>query len=97
MSILIVAFGATILGFLLILLAGSGKPVSPAAIANASSGGATDLDWARGYGVEGLERMLRTLFGEMGFTPERSVRGQGTVDFYAVDPTPIRRRPTSAS
>jgi hypothetical protein len=30
------------------------------------------------------------LFTEMGFNPERSERGVGTVDLFANDPTPIR-------
>jgi restriction endonuclease Mrr len=89
-SIVIVVVAATVVGFLLILLAGSGKPVSPAASVGAHGEASTDLAWVRTYGVEGFERMLLTLFSEMGFTAERSDRGQGTVDFYAVDPTPIR-------
>ena len=90
MSILFVAVGATVLGFLLILLIGGGQRVSPAAPGNAPVAAATELGWVHRYGVEGFERMLLSLFGEMGFEPGRSERGQGTVDFYAVDPTPIR-------
>ena len=90
MSIVIVALGATLLGFLLILLIGGGQRVSPAAPGNAPFAAATELGWVRSYGIEGFERMLLSLFGEMGFEPERSERGQGTVDFYAVDSTPIR-------
>lgn len=90
MSIVLVVVAATIVGFFLILLAGSGKLVSPSAPSLALGDGTADLAWVRGYGVEGFERMLVSLFGEMGFESERSDRGQGTVDFYAVDPTPIR-------
>ena len=90
MGILIVAFGATVVGFLLILLIGKGQPVSPAAPQNAPMDAATDLSWVRSYGVEGFQRMLLTLFTEMGFHPERSERGLTTVDLYAQDPTPIR-------
>ena len=89
-SIVIVVVAATLVGFLLILLAGSGKLVSPAASSGAQGDGSADLAWVRTYGVEGFERMLLTLFSEMGFSAERSDRGKGTVDFYAVDPTPIR-------
>ena len=90
MSIVLVVVAATIVGFLLILLAGSGKLLSPASSGGSQRDGTPDLAWVRGYGVEGFERMLLSLFSEMGFDAERSDRGQGTVDFYAVDPTPIR-------
>ena len=90
MGILVVAFGATVVGFLLILLIGKGQPVSPAAPQNAALEAATDLSWVRSYGVEGFQRMLLTLFTEMGFQAERSERGPSTVDLYASDPTPIR-------
>src|SRR2546430_2392295 len=43
-----------------------------------------------GFGVEGFQRLLLPLFTEMGFHPERSERGSGTVDLFANDPTPIR-------
>jgi restriction endonuclease Mrr len=89
-SIVLVVVAATIVGFFLILLAGSGKILSPASSGAAHGDGTPDLAWVRGYGVEGFERMLLSLFGEMGFNAERSDRGKGTVDFYAVDPTPIK-------
>lgn len=90
MSLVIVAVGATILGFLLMLLIGKGHPVSPAAPDPAPLEGKTDLSWVRSHGVAGFQRMLMTLLSEMGFDPERSELGPGTVDLYAVDPTPIR-------
>jgi len=90
MGILLVAAFATGVGFLLILLIGRNQPVSPASPQFASLESATDLAWVRGFGVEGFQRLLITLFSEMGFTPERSERGAGSVDLYAVDPTPIR-------
>jgi Restriction endonuclease len=34
--------------------------------------------------------MLLSLFAELGFDAERSVRAEDGVDFFAVDPTPIR-------
>jgi hypothetical protein len=89
-SIVIVVVVATVVGFVLILLAGSGNRFSPAASSSGQGEGSADLAWVRTYGVEGFERMLLMLFSEMGFSAERSDRGQGTVDFYAVDPTPIR-------
>src|ERR1700738_45357 len=90
MGILLVAAFATGVGFLLILLIGRTQPVSPASPQFASLESATDLAWVRGFGVEGFQRLLITLFSEMGFSAERSERGAGSVDLYAVDPTPIR-------
>ena len=90
MGILIVAVLATMVGFVLILLIGKGQPVSPAAPENLLRETATDLSWVRQFGIEGFQRLLLTLFTEMGFNPERSERGTTTVDLYASDPTPIR-------
>jgi len=90
MGILVVAVVATAVGFLLILLIGRGQPVSPAAPENLARDGLGAMAWVRGFGVEGFQRLLLTLFTEMGFNPERSERGTGTVDLFANDPTPIR-------
>src|SRR5256885_9075630 len=90
MGILIVAVVATAVGFLLIFLIGGGQPVSPAAPENLAGDGLGAMAWVRGFGVEGFQRLLLTLFTEMGFNPERSERGTGTVDLFANDPTPIR-------
>ncbi|HET9595912.1 MAG TPA: restriction endonuclease [Anaeromyxobacteraceae bacterium] len=87
MNIVIIAFVATLVGFGLIMLAGAGRHTSPAA---AESAGAAELGWVKDGGVERFEKMLVRLFGEMGFTAEPGDRGQGTIDFYATDPTPIR-------
>src|SRR5436305_9317989 len=90
MGILVVAAVATGVGFLLILLMGKGEPVSPASPENLAAEGAGQMSWVRGYGVEGFQRLLLTLFTEMGFHPERSERGSASVDLFANDPTPIR-------
>ena len=90
MGILVVAVLATLLGFALIFLIGRGQPVSPAAPENLGRGDATDTAWVRRYGSEGLQRLLVTLFTEMGFQPERSERGDASVDLFANDPTPIK-------
>ncbi len=90
MGILIVAVVATAVGFLLIFLIGRGQPVSPAAPENLARNGQGEMSWVRGFGVEGLQRLLLTLFTEMGFNAERSERGATTVDLFANDPTPIR-------
>lgn len=90
MGILIVALIATALGFALILFIGRGQPVSPASPENLAREGQGDMAWVRGYGIEGFQRLLLTLFTEMGFHPERSERGPASVDLYANDPTPIR-------
>ncbi|HET7040209.1 MAG TPA: restriction endonuclease [Gemmatimonadales bacterium] len=90
MSILFLALGATAAGFLLILLIGRGQPFSPAAPENAPRQDPADLAWVRTLGVEGFHRLLVRLFAEMGFVPEHSEPGRETVDFCAVDPTPIR-------
>jgi hypothetical protein len=90
MGILIVAAIATAIGFLLILLIGRNQPVSPASPENLAREGHGDMAWVRGYGIEGFQRLLLTLFTEMGFNPERSERGSSSVDLFANDPTPIR-------
>lgn len=90
MGILIVAAVATAVGFLLILLIGRNQPVSPASPENLAKEGSGELSWVRRFGVEGYQRLLLTLFTEMGFNPERSERGSATVDLLASDPTPIR-------
>ena len=90
MGILLVAFGATVVGFLLIILIGKNQPVSPAAIDKPRASAEGELDWVRGFGVEGLQRLLLTLFTEMGFHAERSERSTTAVDLYANDPTPIK-------
>src|SRR2546423_15182151 len=90
MGILIVAVVATAVGFLLILLIGRGQPVSPAAPENLAREGHGAMAWVRGFGIEGFQRLLLTLFAEMGFHPERSERGASTVDLFVNDPTPIR-------
>jgi len=90
MGILIVAALATLVGFALIFLIGRGQPVSPAAPENLGRGDATETAWVRRYGSEGLQRLLVTLFTEMGFQPERSERSEATVDLFANDPTPIK-------
>jgi hypothetical protein len=89
-GILIVAAVATGVGFLLILLIGRNQPISPASPENLAREGHGDLAWVRGYGVEGFQRLLLTLFSEMGFQPERSERGANSVELFANDPTPIR-------
>jgi hypothetical protein len=90
MGILLVAALATGVGFFLILLIGRGQPVSPASPTNLVREGQGELAWVRGYGIEGFQRLLLTLFAEMGFHPERSERGARSVELYVNDPTPIR-------
>jgi hypothetical protein len=90
MGILVVAVFATLVGFLLILLIGRNQPISPASPENLAREGHGEMAWVRGYGVEGFQRLLLTLFTEMGFHAERSERGSSSVDLYANDPTPIR-------
>ncbi len=90
MGILIVAAVATVVGFLLIILIGKNQPVSPAAIDKPGAPPQTELDWVRPFGIEGFQRLILTLFTEMGFHPERSERGTSTVDLFANDPTPIK-------
>jgi restriction endonuclease Mrr len=89
-NILFIAFGATLVGFLLVMLIGRGQSHSPAARESAPGEGVIELAWVRNYGVEGFQKMLLALFAEMGFDTERTERGRTTVDFHAVDLTPIR-------
>jgi hypothetical protein len=90
MGILIVAVVATVIGFVLILFIGRNQPISPASPLNLAREGHGDMAWVRGYGIEGFQRLLLTLFTEMGFHAERSERGPASIDLYANDPTPIR-------
>ena len=90
MGILIVAVVATMVGFVLILFIGRNQPVSPASPENLAREGQGEMAWVRGYGIEGYQRLLLTLFTEMGFHAERSERGPASVDLFANDPTPIR-------
>jgi len=89
-GLLLLAGVATVLGFALILLAGRGQRVSPAASAGPEEPAPADLGWLRAGGAEALQRALRALFAEMGFTPEPGQEGGGAVEFQASDPTPIR-------
>lgn len=89
-SLLVLVAVATALGFAVILLVGRGQRVSPAATEHPAEPEGTELDWIRAHGAEGLLRLLRSLFAEMGFEPDRGERGQDAVAFLAVDPTPIR-------
>lgn len=90
MSLLVLVAVATLLGFALILLAGRGRRVSPAATSATAEPDGEDLAWIRAQGVEGLQRTLRRLFTEMGFDTGEGERGEDSVTFHAVDPTPIR-------
>ncbi len=88
MGVLVVAFFATLIGFVLILWMGKNTPVHPAAMV--SGAGTGELDWVRGFGIEGFQRLVILLFAEMGFAVEKSDRSSETVDVLAVDSTPIR-------
>jgi len=88
-NILFVVLAASAAGFALILLLGRGQGTSPAA--SAPAGGDGELEWVLARGPDGLERLLRMLFGEMGFEVERADRAAGGgVDLVAVDARPIR-------
>ncbi len=90
MGLLLLAAAATALGFLLILLVGKGQPVSPAASGAAAASEPADLGWVRAGGAAALQRLLASLFAEMGFAPEALQSGAGAVELLASDPTPIR-------
>lgn len=89
-SVLLLVAVATALGLLVILLAGRGQRVSPAAPGAAPLPGSGELDWVRAAGRAGYRRLLEGLFGEMGFTAEPGGAGGDDVEFIAVDPAPIR-------
>jgi hypothetical protein len=89
-SVLVLVAVATALGFLVILLAGRGQRVSPAAPGAARLPGAGELDWVRPYGGEGLQRLLVALFGELGFDAEPAEASPEAVEFLAMNPAPIR-------
>lgn len=90
MSLIVLVAIATALGFVVIALAGRGQRTSPAAAGATREPEATELDWVRAHGVEGFGRLLRSLFSEMGLEPVGGERGEETIAFHAVDPTPIR-------
>jgi len=89
-SLLVLVAAASAAGFALILLLGRGQRISPAAEGGAPQEPAEDLAWVRALGPEGFERLLRSLFAEMGFAPQPGTRGRGSVEFLAVDPRPIQ-------
>jgi len=89
-GLLLLAAAATAIGFLLILLVGRGQPVSPAASGTAAQPEPGDLSWVRAGGTAALQRLLSSLFAEMGFAPEAMPSGAGAVELLASDPTPIR-------
>jgi len=89
-SLLVLVAAATVLGFAVILLAGRGERLSPAAGDRAAEPDGSDVAWVRALGVQGLHRALRRLFGEMGFETDDGELGEDSVAFHAVDPTPIR-------
>jgi restriction endonuclease Mrr len=89
-NLLVLVLVAAAVGFALILLAGRGQPVSPAALASGGPEEPPDLAWVRTNGLEGLERLLRRLFEEMGFETGASERTDASVAFWATDPRPIR-------
>jgi len=89
-SVLVLVAAATLVGFLLILLAGRGQPISPASPGGAPQAEAGELAWVRTFGGEGYRRLLVALFGEMGFDAEPGRSGTETVEFQAVNPAPIR-------
>jgi restriction endonuclease Mrr len=89
-SLLVLVAVAAAVGFALILLAGRGQPVSPAAPASAPDDGPADLAWVRDLGAGGLERLLRRLFEEMGLEAGAGERTDASVSFAATDPRPIR-------
>jgi len=89
-SVLVLVAVATAVGFLVIMLAGRGQRLSPAAPGAAAPSGAGELDWVRTFGGEGLQRLLVGLFGELGFEAEPAAVGAESVEFVAVNPAPIR-------
>lgn len=89
-SLLVLVVAATVLGLLLIPLIGRGQRVSPATRETPPLEAVSELAWVRDHGLEGFERMLVALFGELGFTAEPGERARDAVEFHAYDPTPIR-------
>lgn len=88
MSLLVLALVATAAGVLVAALAGSGRarrgpPPAP-------DGAAADLAFVHARGAEGLDRLLRRLFAELGWEVERGDRSDRAVDLVMVDPTPLR-------
>jgi restriction endonuclease Mrr len=89
-NLLVLALVAAAIGFVLILLAGRGQPVSPAALGGGGPEETADLAWVRTNGLEAFERLLMRLFEEMGFEAGTAERTDSSVAFWANDPRPIR-------
>jgi restriction endonuclease Mrr len=90
-SLLVLVAVAAAVGLALILLVGRGQRVSPASPPlGATPEGPPDLSWVRALGADGLDRLLRRLFEEMGLEPGASEHDGGSVWFAATDPRPIR-------
>jgi hypothetical protein len=83
MSIIVIALGALVVGFMLIAFISKAAP-SASALATASGD-----NWIARISPEEFQRLLVSLFTEMKFDVDSSSLRAGDVDLFAVNPTPI--------
>ena len=89
--VVIVAIAGLALGFLVILLISLSAPRPQDSLDASSDGAATGIahGWISRLDAEQLARLLSMLFGELKYEVEDTRVGDGVVDLFAVNPTPI--------
>lgn len=86
MGVIVVAAGAILVGFFLILLIGHTAPKNAPA---PPGGAAIEHGWLSEIGADKFAKLLALLFEALRFDVERTTVDAGMVDLFAVNPTPI--------
>src|SRR5262249_56129551 len=91
--VVIVAIAGLALGFLVILLISLSSPRAQEVSDVSANGAAKSIahGWISRMDAEQLARLLSMLFGELKYEVEDTRIGDGVVDLFAVNPTPITR------
>jgi len=89
--VVIVAIAGLALGFLVILLISLSSPPAQETSDISADGAAKGIahGWISRMDAEQLARLLSMLFGELKYEVEDTRIGDGVVDLFAVNPTPI--------
>ncbi len=89
--VVIVAIAGLALGFLVILLISLSSPRAEEGSEGSADGSTKSLahGWISRMDAEQLARLLSMLFGELKYEVEDTRVGDGVVDLFAVNPTPI--------